>query len=83
VSVGGKKTPLELVLLDDESDATKTVARLESLADQNVAGYLGASASDLHAAPPPSREEQDPILRRALRCTRCTSKAFATCFSPF
>src|SRR5438874_236527 len=31
VSVGGKKLPLELVLLDDESDATKTVSRLETL----------------------------------------------------
>src|SRR5947199_317072 len=41
VSVGGKKQPLELVLLDDESDATKTVARLESLAAQNVVAYLG------------------------------------------
>src|ERR1044071_6980826 len=34
VTVGGKKVPLELVLLDDESDATKTVARLETLASQ-------------------------------------------------
>ena len=30
VTLAGKKTPLELVVLDDESDATKTVARLES-----------------------------------------------------
>jgi branched-chain amino acid transport system substrate-binding protein len=36
VTVGGKKMPLELSLLDDESDATKTVARLESLAAQGV-----------------------------------------------
>src|SRR5207253_5589000 len=34
VSMGGRKVPLELVLLDDESDATKTVARLESLGAQ-------------------------------------------------
>jgi ABC-type branched-subunit amino acid transport system substrate-binding protein len=34
VTVGGKKVPLELVLLDDESDATKTVARYETLAAQ-------------------------------------------------
>src|SRR5438132_13584371 len=50
VSVGGKKTPLELVLLDDESDATKTVARLETLAAQVVVGYLGGFGTDLHAA---------------------------------
>src|SRR5213083_3448746 len=50
VTVGGKKQPLELVLLDDESDATKTVARLETLASQNVVAYLGGFGSDLHAA---------------------------------
>src|SRR5437867_12609375 len=32
VSVGGKNMRLELVMLDDESDPTKTVARLETLA---------------------------------------------------
>ena len=36
VTVGGVKLPIELVLLDDESDATKTVARLEGLAAQGV-----------------------------------------------
>src|SRR5215470_3327029 len=50
VTVAGKKTPLELVLLDDESNATKTVARLETLASQSVAVYLGGFGSDLHAA---------------------------------
>src|SRR5207249_5864271 len=50
VAVGGKKTPLELVLLDDESDATKTVSRLETLAAQGVVAYLGGFGSDLHAA---------------------------------
>ena len=50
VTVGGKKMPLELILLDDESDATKTVARLETLAAQGVVGYLGGFGSDLHAA---------------------------------
>src|SRR5881409_1858818 len=50
VTVAGKKVPLELILLDDESDATKTVARLESLAAQGVVAYLGGFGSDLHAA---------------------------------
>src|SRR5438093_1040285 len=50
VTVAGKKMPLELILLDDESDATKTVARLESLAAQGVVAYLGGFGSDLHAA---------------------------------
>ena len=48
VTVGGKKMPLELVILDDESDATKTVARLESLSTQGVVAYLGGFGSDLH-----------------------------------
>jgi len=50
VTVGGKKMPIELTLLDDESDPTKTVARLETLATQGVVAYLGGAGSDLHAA---------------------------------
>ncbi len=50
VSLGGRKVPLELVLVDDESDATKTVARFETLGSQGVAAYLGTAGSDLHAA---------------------------------
>src|SRR5260370_14888195 len=58
VSVGGKKLPLELVLLDDESDATKTVSRLETLAAQEVLAYLGGFGSDLHAAAASVRSEE-------------------------
>src|SRR5437879_6560425 len=43
VSVAGKKLPLELRILDDESDATKTVARLETLASEHVVAYLGGA----------------------------------------
>ncbi len=50
VTVGGKKMQLELTLLDDESDPTKSVARLETLATQGVVAYLGGAGSDLHAA---------------------------------
>ena len=50
VTVDGKKLPIELTLLDDESDPTKTVARLETLATQGVVAYLGGAGSDLHAA---------------------------------
>jgi branched-chain amino acid transport system substrate-binding protein len=50
VTVGGKKLPLELTLLDDESDPTKTVARMETLASQGVVAYLGSFGSDMHAA---------------------------------
>jgi len=50
VTVGGRKMPIELTMLDDESDPTKTVARLETLATQGVVAYLGGAGSDLHAA---------------------------------
>jgi branched-chain amino acid transport system substrate-binding protein len=50
VTVGGKKMQIELILLDDESDPTKTVQRLETLAAQGVVAYLGGAGSDLHAA---------------------------------
>src|SRR3989442_5418784 len=66
VSVGGKKMPLELVLLDDESDATKTVSRLETLAAQGVVAYLGGAGSDLHAAASGVAEKNKvPYLRIA------------------
>src|SRR5438094_6293987 len=48
VSIGGKKVPLELMLLDDESDATKTVARLDSLGAQSVHVHLARLRSDPH-----------------------------------
>src|SRR5437762_6246726 len=50
VDVGGKKLPLELVLLDDESVATKTASRVETLAAQGVGACLGAFVLGLHAA---------------------------------
>ena len=50
VTVGGKKLQIEMTMLDDESDPTKTVARLETLATQGVVAYLGGAGSDLHAA---------------------------------
>src|SRR5262249_14024249 len=50
VTVGGKKMQLELVMLDDESDPTKTVARLETLASQGVVAHLGGFGSHPHAA---------------------------------
>jgi branched-chain amino acid transport system substrate-binding protein len=50
VNVGGKKMQIELTMLDDESDPTKTVARLETLATQGVVAYFGGAGSDLHGA---------------------------------
>src|SRR3989454_9804219 len=59
VAVGGKKMALELALLDDESDATKTVSRLETLAAQGVVAYLGGVRPALHAARPPVAAENN------------------------
>ena len=68
VTVGGKKMPLELVLLDDESDATKTVSRLETLAAQGVVAYLGGvRLRSPRRGRLGGREEQGPVPRRRLR----------------
>src|SRR2546428_6058284 len=84
VSVGGKKTPLELVLLDDESDATKTVARLETLAAQGVVGYLGGFGSDLHAAAASVAEKNKiPYLGIAFALNKIHQQGFKYLFSPF
>ena len=84
VMLAGKKTPLELVVLDDESDATKTVARLESLASQGVAGYLGGFGSDLHAAAASVAEKNKiPYLGIAFALHRIHQQGFKYLFSPF
>src|SRR6185503_10204487 len=84
VTVGGKKMPLELVLLDDESDATKTVARLESLAAQGVTAYLGGFGSDLHAAAASVAEKNKvPYLGVAFALYKVHQQGFRYLFSPF
>ena len=84
VTVGGKKVPLELVLLDDESDATKTVARLETLAGQGVVAYLGGFGSDLHAAAASVAEKNKiPYLGIAFALNKIHQQGFKYLFSPF
>jgi branched-chain amino acid transport system substrate-binding protein len=84
VTVGAKKVPLELVVLDDESDATKTVARLETLASQGVAAYLGGFGSDLHAAAASVAEKNRiPYLGVAFALHRIHQQGFRYLFSPF
>lgn len=84
VTVGGKKMPLELILLDDESDATKTVARLESLAAQGVVAYLGGFGSDLHAAAASVAEKNRiPYLGVAFALNKVHQQGFRYLFSPF
>jgi branched-chain amino acid transport system substrate-binding protein len=84
VSIGGKKMPLELVLLDDESDATKTVARLETLGSQGVVAYLGGFGSDLHAAAASVAEKNKiPYLGIAFALNKIHQQGFKYLFSPF
>jgi branched-chain amino acid transport system substrate-binding protein len=84
VTVGGKKMPLELVILDDESDATKTVARFESLATQGVVAYLGGFGSDLHAAAASVAEKNKiPYLGVAFALHKIHEQGFRYLFSPF
>jgi len=84
VTVGGSKMPLELVLLDDESDATKTVSRLETLAAQGVTAYLGGFGSDLHAAAASVAEKNKiPYLGVAFALHKVHQQGFRYLFSPF
>ena len=84
VNVGGKKMPLELTVLDDESDATKTVARLETLAGQGVVAYLGGFGSDLHAAAASVAEKnKTPYLGIAFALHKIHQQGFRYLFSPF
>jgi branched-chain amino acid transport system substrate-binding protein len=84
VAVGGQKMPLELSLLDDESDATKTVSRLETLAGQGVVAYLGGFGSDLHAAAASVAEKNKiPYLGVAFALNKVHQQGFRYLFSPF
>jgi branched-chain amino acid transport system substrate-binding protein len=84
ISIGGKKMPLELILLDDESDATKTVSRLETLASQDVIAYLGGFGSDLHAAAASVAEKNKiPYLGVAFALRKIHEQGFHYLFSPF
>lgn len=84
VTVGGKKMRLELVMLDDESDPTKTVARLETLAAQGVVAYLGGFGSDLHAAAASIADKNKiPYLGVAFAFHGIHKQGLRYLFSPF
>lgn len=80
-----RKIPLELVLLDDESDATKTVSRLETLlSSHQVVAYLGGFGSDLHAAAASIAEKNKvPYLGVAFALHKIHQQGFKYLFSPF
>jgi len=84
VTVGGKKMQIELTMLDDESDPTKTVARLETLATQGVVAYLGGAGSDLHAAAASIGDKNKiPYLGIAFALNGIHKQGLRYLFSPF
>jgi branched-chain amino acid transport system substrate-binding protein len=85
VDVGGRKIPLELNVLDDESDPTKTVQRLETLnSSSQVAAYLGGFGSDLHAAAAAIAEKNKiPYIGVAFALKKIHESGFKYLFSPF
>lgn len=84
VQVGNRRMPLELVMLDDESDPTKTVSRLETLATQGVVAYLGGFGSDLHAAAAAVAEKNRiPYCGVAFALHAVHQQGFRFLFSPF
>jgi branched-chain amino acid transport system substrate-binding protein len=84
VSVGGKKLQIEMTMLDDESDPTKTVARLETLASQGVVAYLGGAGSDLHAAAASIGDKNKiPYLGIAFAFNGIHKQGLRYLFSPF
>src|SRR5262249_2821242 len=84
VTVSGKKMPIEVTLLDDESDATKTVSRMETSAAQGVVAYLGGAGSDLHAAAASVAEKNKiPYLGVAFALHKIHQQGFKYLFSPF
>jgi len=85
VMVQGTKIPLELVILDDESDPTKTVQHMETLySDDHVVAYLGGFGSDLHAAAAAIAEKNKvPYLGVAFALYKIHQQGFKYLFSPF
>lgn len=81
----GKSIPLELKLLDDESDPSKTVNRLETLnSSDKVLVYLGGAGSDLHAAAAAIADKNKiPYLGIAFALWDIHQKGYKYLFSPF
>jgi len=84
VRVENQRMPLELTVLDDESDPTKTVSRMETLASQGAAVYLGGFGSDLHAAAAGVAEKNKiPYCGVAFALHAVHQQGFKYLFSPF
>jgi branched-chain amino acid transport system substrate-binding protein len=84
IQVGSQRLPIELIVLDDESDPTKTVARLETHASQGVVAYLGGVGSDLHAAGATiAQKNRIPYLGVGFALESIHKQGYRYLFSPF
>jgi branched-chain amino acid transport system substrate-binding protein len=84
VDIAGTKVPLELLVLDDESDPTKTVQQLETQNSNEVVAYLGGAGSDLHAAAAGIAEKNKiAYLGIAFSLMSVHQQGFKYLFSPF
>ncbi len=82
--LGGQRVPLELTVLDDESDPIKTVSRMESLAQMGIVAYLGGVGSHLHAAAAAVAEKnQIPYCGVGFALWSIHQRAYKYLFSPF
>jgi branched-chain amino acid transport system substrate-binding protein len=80
-----KKIPLELILLDDESNFILTVSRMEALyTTHDVVAYLGGFSSPMHAAQAPIAEKNKvPLFMVATYLYSIHQKGYKYNFSPF
>lgn len=84
VRLGGQRVPLELTVLDDESEPVKTVSRMESLAQAGIAAYLGGVGSHLHAAAAAVAEKnQIPYCGVGFALWSIHQRGYKYLFSPF
>lgn len=80
-----RQIPLNLTILDDESDPVKTVSNFENLySDNEVVAYLGGFGSDLHAAAAAVAEVNAvPYIGVAFALWDVHQQGFEYLFSPF
>jgi branched-chain amino acid transport system substrate-binding protein len=84
IQVGGQRMTISLSVVDDESDPTKTVTRVEALAGDGSVALLGGFASDMHAAAVPVAEKDKiPYCGVAFALHAIHERGFRYLFSPF
>lgn len=81
----GKKLPLELIILDDESDPMKTISKMGTLYETDkVNAYLGGFGSALHAAAAAIAEKNRvPYLGIAFTLYSIHQQGYKYLFSPY